>query len=274
MRVSDKVALITGAARGQGRSHALRLAEEGADIIGIDVCGPVESVTHYPPATSEDLTETERLIRSIGRSMFSAEIDVRDVAELGAAVAQGVERHGRGLDIVVANAAIISFAQLKDLTSETWQETIDINLTGVWNTVQAAEPHLNDNASIVLIGSTAGRKGFANCGPYVAAKHGVVGLMRTIAAEWGGRGIRANVVHPTAVATPMHLNEEVARLFVPEAEAPTEAQFAQRCQSLHHLPVPWLDPRDISNAVLFLASDEARYITGAQVPVDAGFTER
>ncbi|OHV06651.1 mycofactocin-coupled SDR family oxidoreductase [Mycobacterium talmoniae] len=272
-RVEGKVAFITGAARGQGRSHAVRLAQEGADIIAIDVCQPISSNTEIPPSTPDDLAETADLVKAENRRIVTAEADVRDYAAVKAAVDGGVEQLGR-LDIIVANAGIGNGGNTLDKTSERdWQDMIDVNLSGVWKTVKAGVPHLlsgGRGGSIVLTSSVGGLKAYPHTGHYIAAKHGVVGLMRSFAVELGQHHIRVNSVHPTNVNTPMFMNEGTMKLFRPDLDNPGPDDMAVVAQLMHVLPVGWVDAVDISNAVLFLASDEARYITGVPLPVDAG----
>ncbi|OBH16904.1 mycofactocin-coupled SDR family oxidoreductase [Mycolicibacter sinensis] len=272
-RVEGKVAFITGAAHGQGRSHAVRLAEEGADIIAIDVCKPIVENSPIPPATPEELAETADLVKARNRRIFTAQVDVRDFDGLKAAVDAGVEELG-GLDIIVANAGIGNGGDTLDQCSEhDWQEMIDINLSGVWKTVKAGVPHLisgGKGGSIILTSSVGGLKAYPHCGNYVAAKHGVVGLMRSFAVELGQHMIRVNTVHPTHVSTGMIMNEGTWKMFRPDLENPGPDDMAPICQMFHTLPIPWVDAVDISNAVLFLASDEARYVTGVTLPVDAG----
>lgn len=274
-RVEGKVAFITGAARGQGRSHAVRLAQEGADIIAIDACKPVSGSDQIAPSTPDDLAETAELVKGLGRRIVSAEVDVRDFQALKAAVDSGVEQLGR-LDIIVANAGIGNGGATLDQTSEQdWTVMIDINLSGVWKTVKAAVPHLlsgGNGGSIILTSSVGGLKAYPNTGHYIAAKHGVVGLMRTFAVELGQHSIRVNSVHPTNVNTPMFMNEGTMKMFRPDLENPGVEDFRPVAQFMHVLPVGWVEPEDISNAVLFLASDEARYITGLPMTVDAGST--
>jgi SDR family mycofactocin-dependent oxidoreductase len=274
-RVEGKVAFITGAARSQGRSHALRLAQEGADVIAVDMCAPVESIQMYPPATEEDLAETVRQVEALDRRIVATRADVRDPAALRAAVDEGVAQLGR-LDIVLANAGVFELAPSLELTDSAWQEMIDINLTGVWNTCRVALPHLIESGggSIVITSSTAGLKGTPNTIHYTAAKHGVIGVMRTLANEFGKQSVRVNTVHPTGVDTVMIQNEKTWGLFTPDDPNPTREKFAELFETLHPLPVPHVDPVDISNAILFLVSDEARYITGVTLPVDAGYTIR
>jgi SDR family mycofactocin-dependent oxidoreductase len=272
-RLQGKVAFITGAARGQGRSHAVRLAEEGADIIAIDVCGPVSSNTQIEPATPDDLIETADLVKRLNRRIVTAEVDVRDYAALKSAVDSGVEQLGR-LDVICANAGIGNGGQTLDRTSEAdWTDMIDVNLSGVWKTVKAAVPHLisqGQGGSIILTSSVGGLKAYPHTGHYIAAKHGVVGLMRTFAVELGRHSIRVNSVHPTNVNTPLFMNEGTMKLFRPDLANPGKDDLAVAAQFMHVLPVGWVEPVDISNAVLFLASDEARFITGLTMTVDAG----
>ena len=271
-RVEGKVAFITGAARGQGRSHAVRLAQEGADIIAIDICKPIEGV-QIAPSTPEDLAETADLVKGQNRRIYTAEVDVRDYQALKAAVDAGVEQLGR-LDIIVANAGIGNGGATLDKTSERdWTDMIDVNLGGVWKTVKAGVPHLlqgGRGGSIILTSSVGGLKAYPHTGHYVAAKHGVVGLMRTFAVELGQHYIRCNSVHPTNVNTPLFMNEGTMRLFRPDLKNPGPDDLAPIAQMMHVLPIGWVEPEDISNAVLFLASDEARYVTGVTLPIDAG----
>ncbi|WP_433713922.1 mycofactocin-coupled SDR family oxidoreductase [Nocardia sp. CA-084685] len=272
-RVDGKVAFITGAARGQGRSHAVRLAQEGADIIAIDVCKPVGGSSGIPASTPDDLAETADLVKGLGRRIITAEVDVRDFDSLRAVVDSGVEQLGR-LDIIVANAGIgIGGATLDQTDAKDWDAVIDINLSGVWKTVKAGVPHLlsgGRGGSIILTSSVAGLKAHQNIGHYVSAKHGVVGMMRSFAVELGRHRIRVNTVHPTNVNTPMFMNDSTLRLFRPDLENPGPDDLAAVAQQMHVLPVGWVEPVDISNAVLFLASDEARYVTGLPMTVDAG----
>ncbi|AYE97754.1 NAD(P)-dependent oxidoreductase [Mycobacterium paragordonae] len=272
-RVEGKVAFVTGAARGQGRSHAVRLAQEGADIIAVDVCKPIVKNTTIPASTPEDLAETADLVKGLNRRIVTAEVDVRDFDALKAAVDSGVEQLGR-LDIIVANAGIGNGGDTLDKTSEyDWQEMIDVNLSSVWKSVKAGVPHIlagRNGGSIILTSSVGGIKAYPHCGSYVAAKHGVVGIMRSFAVELGQHMIRVNSVHPTHVATPMLHNEGTFKMFRPDLENPGPDDMAPICQMFHTLPIPWVEAQDVSNAVLFFASDESRYITGVTLPVDAG----
>jgi (+)-trans-carveol dehydrogenase len=272
-RVEGKVAFITGAARGQGRSHAVRLAQEGADIIAVDICKKIDTVDLIAASTPEDLAETADLVKGHNRRIYTAEVDVRDYDALKAAVDTGVEQLGK-LDIIVANAGIGNGGQTLDKTSETdWTAMIDINLGGVWKTVKAGVPHIlagGNGGSIILTSSVGGLKAYPHTGHYVAAKHGVVGLMRTFAVELGAQNIRVNSVHPTNVNTPLFMNEGTMKLFRPDLENPGPEDMKVVGQLMHTLPIGWVEPEDIANAVLFLASDEARYITGVTLPVDGG----
>jgi (+)-trans-carveol dehydrogenase len=272
-RVEGKVAFITGAARGQGRAHAVRLAQEGADIIAVDICKKIDTVDLIAASTPEDLAETADLVKGHNRRIFTAEVDVRDYDALKAALDAGVEQLGR-LDVIVANAGIGNGGQTLDKTSEAdWTAMIDINLSGVWKTVKAGVPHIlagGNGGSIILTSSVGGLKAYPHCGHYVAAKHGVVGLMRTFAVELGAQNIRVNSVHPTNVNTPLFMNDGTMRLFRPDLENPGPDDMKVVGQLMHTLPIGWVEPEDIANAVLFLASDEARYVTGVTLPIDGG----
>ena len=276
-KLEGKVAFITGAARGQGRSHAIRLAQEGADIIAVDLCAQMGSVG-YPMATEEDLAETVRQVEALDRRIVASVADVRDSAALKTAVDEGVAQLGR-LDIVLANAGIATFAPVEELTDDMWDEMIAVNLTGVFKTVRAAVPHIKAGGrggAIVLTSSTAGIKGLANLAHYVAAKHGVVGLVKTMANEFAPDSIRVNSVHPTSVNTDMIHNEETYGLFRPDKPKSevTREEAAESFKVMNALPIEWVEPVDISNAILFLVSDDARYVTGVQLPVDAGAVQK
>lgn len=275
-RVAGKVAFITGAARGQGRSHAIRLAQEGADIIAVDLCGQMATVP-YAMATPEDLAETVKEVEALDRRIVATQADVRDYGAVKVALDDGVAQLGR-LDIVSANAGIFSLGTMADMDETTWQDMIDVNLTGVWHTVKAAIPHLRaaGGGSVILTSSAAGLKASPNIGHYNSAKHGVVGLMRTLALELAADMIRVNSVHPTTVDTDMIQNSAAYELFapdLPEAER-TRETLAARFETINVLPVPWVEPVDVSNAVLWLASDESRYVTGVTLPIDAGILAR
>jgi SDR family mycofactocin-dependent oxidoreductase len=274
-KLDGKVALITGAARGQGRSHAVRLAEEGADIIAIDLCDQIESADHTM-GTAEDLRETALLVEKLDRRVVTATADVRDRASIESAISAGVAELGR-LDTVSINAGIASFARTIDIDEQAWRDVLDVNLTGAWLTAKAAIPHIQaggNGGSVIFTSSAAGIRGQGNLGHYVASKHGVLGLVKSLAIEHGPEFIRINAVCPGNVDTEMLVNETILKLFMPHLDAPTRADAEQPGSgyvAANLLPIPWLDPVDISNAVLFLASDEARYITGVALPVDAGY---
>ena len=269
--LDGKVAFITGAARGQGRSHALTLAREGADIIAVDICRQAPTVP-YPMATPEDLATTVKEVEALDRRIVASQADVRDYGALKAALDAGVAELGR-LDIVSANAGISSVGRADELPEQTWQDMIGTNLTGVWHAAKAAIPHLKAGGrggSIILTSSAAGLMAMENIAHYVSAKHGVVGLMRTLALELAPDSIRVNSLHPTMVNTPMIMNEPTYQLFRPDLENPTIDDAGPAFLTLNALPIKWVEPVDISNALLFLASDEARYITGVTLPIDAG----
>jgi SDR family mycofactocin-dependent oxidoreductase len=272
-RMEGKVAFITGAARGQGRSHAVRLAEEGADIVAVDICADIDTVTpFYPLATEEELAETVRAVEALDRRIVARRADVRDLDALQAAFDDGLAELGR-IDTVIANAGIATYGRAWELTREQWRDMIDVNLTGVFHTAKVVIPAMIDagrGGSILFTSSIGGLKGIQQVGHYVAAKHGIVGLMRTLANELAPYSIRVNTIHPTNVDTIMIQNPGTWGMFAPGDPEPTVEKAMPGFMSLNGLPVPWVEPRDISNAVLFLASDEARYVTGVTFPVDAG----
>jgi (+)-trans-carveol dehydrogenase len=274
-KLDGKVAFITGAARGQGRSHAVRLAEEGADIIASDICAQIDSVP-YELGTADQLAETAKLVEQLGRRIIARPADVRDRASLQAVVDEGIGELGR-LDIVVANAGIWSSFPFVDMPDEAYHDLIDVMLHGPYNTCKVTVPHLiqqGSGGSIVIISSAAGLKGFPNQVHYVMAKHGLVGLMRALANELAPQFIRVNTVHPSTVNTKMINHPAIWSVFAPGVENPTEADFGDTFTALNLLPIPWMEPIDISNAVAWLASDESRYVTGVTLPVDAGFAEK
>jgi SDR family mycofactocin-dependent oxidoreductase len=266
-RVEGKVAFITGAARGQGRSHAIRLAEEGADIIAVDLCRDYDTVA-YSMGTEADLAETVKEVEALDRRIVATTVDVRDAAGLKKAVDDGVAQLGR-LDIVCANAGICTVQSWDQVTPQVWQDTLDTNLTGVWNTMVVTAPHLiaAGGGSIICTSSTAGIKGLPFLAPYVAAKHGVVGIAKSMANELAQHKIRVNTVHPTGVDTPMTTG-------LGGLEGLINSDPLLGPLYMNTFPVEIVEPRDISNAVLFLASDEGRYVTGLEFTVDAGNTIR
>ncbi|MBT0771720.1 mycofactocin-coupled SDR family oxidoreductase [Kineosporia sp. J2-2] len=270
-RFEGKVAFITGAARGQGRSHAIKLAEEGADIIAVDIADQVTTAP-YPTSTAEDLAETVKAVEALDRRIIARTADIRDLAALTAVAKEGVAEFGR-LDIVLANAGISSMGPLLDLDENTWQEMIDINLSGAWKTLKATVPHIIDGGrggSVVITSSLAAMVANGNNGHYSAAKAGLVSLMKTAAKEWAPHNIRVNTIHPTTVQTPMIINDATFRLFRPDIENPTYDDFIVAANTLNALPVPVTEAIDITNAVLYLTSDEGRYVTGTTMVVDAG----
>lgn len=272
--VAGKVAFITGAARGQGRSHAIELAKAGADIIAVDIAHDMPELgLGYPLGSAEELAQTAKEVEALDRRIITAQVDVRDAAGLAAAVEHGVAELGR-LDIVAANAGIAaSPVPAHEITEERWTQMIDINLTGVWKTVRATVPHLiagGNGGSIILTSSMAALRVYQGIAAYSSAKHGLVGLMKTLAAELAPHSIRVNTVHPTQVDTPMIMNEETFKIFRPDLTNPTREDFLAASAILHALPVAVAEPLDISKALVFLASDDARLITGLALPVDAG----
>jgi SDR family mycofactocin-dependent oxidoreductase len=274
-RVANKVALVTGAAQGQGRSHALALAEEGADVIGIDLGRRLEGLP-YDTGSQDGLKETGELVRALGQRAEMVAADVRDLPALRSAIGSAVQSLG-GLHTVVANAGVGTSPYDADkLPEEEWDRNIGINLTGVWKTCAAAIPHVVESragGSIIIISSVAGARGRPRLGHYVAAKHGVIGLMRSLALELGDSNIRVNAILPGTVNTQMLVNDEMLEMFRGDEAGEggsAEDELARVAQSQNVLPMPWAEPRDISNAVLFLASDESRCITGVSLPVDVG----
>jgi SDR family mycofactocin-dependent oxidoreductase len=266
-KLEGKVAFITGAARGQGRSHAIRLAQEGADIVAVDICRQINSVP-YPMSTPEDLAETVKEVEALDRRIYTAQADVRDQQALGKAFDEGTAELGP-VDIVLANAGI--FPLSVNPHPQEWQDVVDVNLTGVYNTVAVALPSMikrGKGGAIVLTSSTAGLNGMGGNTPgglgYTAAKTGVVGLMRAYANQLAPYSIRVNTVHPTGVRTPMVVND-----VIPEA-----LKSGAMTGLPNALPVDMVEPVDISNAILFLVSDDGRYVTGVTLPVDAGFTNK
>jgi SDR family mycofactocin-dependent oxidoreductase len=274
-RVKGKVAFVTGAARGQGRSHAVRLAEEGADIIAVDLCHDLETV-NYPMAHPEDLEETARLVEKTGQGIVTAQADVREAGQLRAAVDQGIQQFGK-LDIVVAQAGIMALGGEPAL--QAWTDGINTNLIGTINAIQVALPHLSEGASIIATGSTAALMDVSkNDNPgadpggmsYIVSKRLLSQYVHSLAGELAPRGIRANVIHPTNCDTPMLQSEPMYRAFRPDLEHPTRADAEPLFSVQQAMKISFIDPVDISNAILWLASDEARYVTGIQLRVDAG----
>ena len=273
-RFTGKVALVTGAARGQGRSHAVRLAAEGADVILCDLGADIDTVP-YALGTEDELRETAALVAEQGRRAVVCRCDVRSTSDLASAVERGLDELGR-IDVVVANAGIAGVATLAEMSDDVWQNMIDVNLTGVFKTLRAVVPHMvaRRYGRIVATSSIVGRQGSANIGHYVAAKWGVIGLVKSLAVEVAEFGVTVNAVLPTSVDSDMIQNEAFHRLFLPEAEEIRIEDVEAAYTALNPIPVPWLSPGDVSDAVLFLASDEARFITGDALPVALGWNAR
>jgi (+)-trans-carveol dehydrogenase len=266
MRLAGKVAFITGAAQSQGRAHAVRFAEEGADIIAVDICRQLD-IAAYPMGTAAGLAKTAEEVRARGRRVRSAVADVRDPDGLAAVVEAGVAELGR-LDIVAANASVTSVQPHEEVTPEIWQTTLDINLTGVWNTCKVSIPHLvaSGGGSIIITGSSATVRGLPFYLPYVASKHALLGVTRCLALELSNRNVRVNIVLPTGVDTPQGHSQILPGLL--ESRPDLGPVF------MNSLPVTRIESVDVTNALVYLASDEARYVTGSTLTVDAGATIR
>ncbi|MDA4109654.1 mycofactocin-coupled SDR family oxidoreductase [Mycolicibacterium holsaticum] len=265
--LAGKVAYVTGAARGQGRAHCVRLARAGADIVAIDACGPVAEHNGYPPALPEDLAETVSLVEGEGRKIVADRVDVRDAAGQQRVVSDAVEQFGR-LDIVVANAGVMNWGRLWEISAQQWQDVLDVNLTGVWNTIKAVVPPMiaaGNGGSIITISSAAGIKAVPGCGHYCASKFGLVGLTNSLAVELGEYGIRVNSVHPYGTDTPMGNDTSMWQIFA-------DHQTYIHSFSPGALPTDSLaDPDLISDIVLWLASDASALVTAAQIPADKGY---
>jgi (+)-trans-carveol dehydrogenase len=273
------VAFITGAARGQGRSHALRLAREGAHIIAVDSCGGGEAYPWmtYEMATEDDLAETARLVEAEGAGIVARKGDVRQLDSLGDALQEGLDKFGH-IDIVAANAGISPFGPETWLNDDRqWNDVYEVNLLGVRNTCKAVVPAMIDagrGGAITITSSGAGLKGVYGLSDYCATKWGVLGFARSLANELAVHSIRVNVIAPGTVDTDMVQNDGLRRMFRPDLESPTREDVAQYFEQMSMLPIPWVEPVDISNALLFLSSEEARYITGVILPVDAGMSAK
>jgi SDR family mycofactocin-dependent oxidoreductase len=273
--LDGRVAFITGAARGQGRAHAVRLAGEGADIIAIDICGPVSDSITYPPATPEDLAETVRAVEAAGRKILARQVDIRDGAALRQVVADGVEQFAR-LDIVVANAGVLSWGRLFEMSDEQWDAMIDVNLSGTFRTIRAAVPAMIDagnGGSIIIVSSVAGLKATPGNGHYSASKHGLVALTNALALEVGEFGIRVNSIHPYSIDTPMIERDAMMAVF---------AKHPNYLPSFSPMPLhptdhggkrhrnEFMAPEEVSDVVAWLAGDGSATLSGAQIPVDRG----
>ena len=271
--LEGQVAFITGAARGQGRSHALTLAREGADIVALDICEDIET-NPYSLARPEDLEETRRLVEATGRRCLTMVADVRDGKAMDAAAAEALDTFGQ-IDIALGNAGIMPIRPTWEATEQEWRDTLDVNVIGVWHTCRVVIPSMMERrqGKIVLTGSTCAFKGFPNLGAYVAAKHGVNGLMRTLAVELAPWRIRVCSVNPAPVKTDMVLNDTLKTLFAGDGPPLSDEEYLAMQGKPNLFPVV-LEPSDVSNAILYLVSDAARYVTGVALPVDAGFLEK
>lgn len=273
--LEGRVAFITGAARGQGRAHAIRLAQDGADIIATDICAPAADFITYPPATAEELAETAAAVEAAGRKVITRQVDVRDLAAQQQVVADGVEQLGR-LDIVVANAGILSWGRMFEMSEEEWDTVIDVNLNGTWRTVRAAAPAMieaGNGGSIVIVSSSAGTKATPGNGHYSASKHGLVAITNALAIELGEFGIRVNSIHPYSINTPMVEPEAMMKIF---------AQYPQYLHSFSPMPYhpvnhegkkglqEFMSPEEVSDVVAWLVSDGSATISGSQIAVDRG----
>lgn len=273
--LEGRVAFITGAARGQGRAHAVRLANDGADIIAIDICRPISDTITYPLATAEELAETVRAVEATGRKVLAREVDVRDLAALQKVVADGVEQFGR-LDIVVANAGVLSWGRMHEMSEEQWDTVIDVNLNGTWRTVRAAVPAMieaGNGGSIIIVSSSAGLKATPGNGHYSASKHGLVAITNALAIEVGEFGIRVNSIHPYSIETPMVEKRAMMELFT---------KFPNYIHSFSPMPVhpvnhtskkglqEFMEPEEVADVVAWLAGDGSATISGSQIAVDRG----
>ncbi|MBX6387760.1 MAG: mycofactocin-coupled SDR family oxidoreductase [Frankia sp.] len=274
-RFDGKVVLITGGARGQGRSHALRFAAEGADVAVLDVPARPPASVVYPLGSAEELAETAKAVEELGRRAVAITADVRDPAQLTDAVARTVDELGP-LDFCLANAAVLSRGLIAEMDDQTWRDVIDVNLTGVFNTIRAVLPGMIEqrHGRIVATASLAARSGFPYLGHYAAAKWGVIGLVKTVALEVAQYGITVNAVLPTSVDTPMITSPEILRSMLPDVENPTREDAARAFGSSNAIPVPWVEPADVSGAMAYLCSDDARYVTGECLTVTAGAIAR
>ena len=273
--LEGRVAFVTGAARGQGRAHAVRLATEGADIIATDICGPVSDTVTYPMSTSEDLAETVRAVEATGRKVLAREVDIRDLAAQQQVVADGIEQFGR-LDILVANAGILSWGRVFEMSEEQWDSVIEVNLSGTWRTVRAAVPAMieaGNGGSIVIVSSSAGTKATPGNAHYSASKHGLVALTNALAIEVGEYGIRVNSIHPYSIDTPMVEKEAMMEIFT---------KYPNYIHSFSPMPFhpvnhkgkkglqEFMGPEEVAEVVAWLAGDGSATISGSQIAVDRG----
>jgi len=273
--LEGKVAFVTGAARGQGRSHAIRMAQEGADVIAIDICGPVDGTITYPLATSEELAETARLVEAQGRKVLAREVDIRDLAALQQMVADGVAQFGR-LDVLIANAGVLSWGRLFEMPEEQWDSVVGVNLSGTWRTIRAAVPAMieaGNGGSIIIVSSSAGLKATPGNGHYAASKFGLVGLTNALSLEVGEFGIRVNSIHPYSIQTPMIEPEAMAAIFT------KYPQYLHSFAPMPYKPVAhdgkeglqeFMTPEEVSDVVAWLAGPGSNTVSGAQIAVDRG----
>lgn len=269
MRFTDQVVLITGGARGQGRSHAVEFAREGADVVVLDLCAPLD--VPYPSSTPDDLDETRRLVEATGRRCIAMQADVRVPADLEAVVARAVAELGR-IDVLVANAGILHNSLIHDLTVDDFERVVATNLGGVFNAVKAVLPVMLEQGSgrIIAISSMAGRRAYGRACHYAASKWGIIGMIKDIALDLGRTGITANVVCPGSVDTPMAVNDKLVKAFLPDLENPTLDDFRVEMSRFHPQGVPWVEPVDVTRTVMHLASEAGRHVTGDVLTVSAG----
>ncbi|MFZ9158512.1 MAG: mycofactocin-coupled SDR family oxidoreductase [Ilumatobacteraceae bacterium] len=268
--VEGRVALVTGAARGQGRAHAIALAAEGADVVVTDLCADIATVP-YPLGTEAELAETVALVEATGRRCLAMTADVRDSDAMGLVVDAALDAFGT-IDICVANAGVTGYGRFHELDDQTWNDMIDVDLTGTFKTIRAVVPTMLERryGRIIATSSMAGRMGNANLAHYVAAKWGVIGMVKSLAMEVANKGITVNAVAPAAVDTPMLHNEAMYRLFCPDMDGPTREDVTPRYQAMNRLGVAWMDPSEVSRAVLFVAADAAGAMTGQVIEVSLG----
>lgn len=277
-RFEGRTVLVSGAARGQGRSHAVRFAAEGADVIAFDICAQVESCP-VPQASPEDLEETVRLVEGLDRRIVAEQADVRDFAAVQRVVEKGVAELGP-IDVVASNAGLFGHVgPFWEIPEKSWEEVLGTNLVGAWNVVRAAVPAMierGEGGAVVITASAAGLRGYTNIADYVASKHGLIGLMRVMAQELAEHRIRVNAVCPTNVGTELFVNDVIKELFAPGTDPAqmSEEEFYRQCRPPHLLPIGWIEPEDVSAAVLWLASGDSRYVTGTCLPVDGGMLEK
>ena len=273
--LDGRVAFITGAARGQGRAHAIRLANDGADIIAVDICRPISETITYPLATSEELAETVQAVEATGRKVLAREVDIRDLEALQKVVADGVEQFGR-LDIVVANAGVLSWGRMFEMSEEQWDTVIDVNLNGTWRTIRAAVPAMieaGNGGSIIIVSSSAGLKATPGNGHYSASKHGLVAITNALAIEVGEYGIRVNSIHPYSIETPMVEKKAMMDLFT-KYPSYVHSFSPMPYQPVNHQSkkglMEFMLPEEVSDVVAWLAGDGSATISGSQIAVDRG----